>query len=228
MSDLRLLLLETSGKRGQVAVATAAGLMGVRRLAEGRHHARDLAPAVADLLREQGWSARQLDAVFVSRGPGSYTGLRVGLMSAKTLAYATGCALIAVDTFAVIAQQAPEGCSHVEVLADAQQQNVYVQAFARTPAGWHPTNELTIQPFDHWLATRNPRDWVTGPGLTKWQSRLPTDVSRVEEPARDPDVASLFELGLARYRNNERDEAFALEPLYLRPSSAELQWKGRT
>ena len=76
-------------------------------LDESRRHARDLAPAVRDLLAEQGWPARSLEAVIVSRGPGSYTGLRVGIMSAKTLAYATGCALLAVDTFAVIARQAP-------------------------------------------------------------------------------------------------------------------------
>ena len=56
-----------------------------------------------DLLADQGWKARDLTGVIVSRGPGSYTGLRVGIMTAKTLAYATGCALLAIDTFAAVA-----------------------------------------------------------------------------------------------------------------------------
>ena len=66
----------------------------MRRLDEARRNARDLAPAAAELLQKQGWKPIGLDAVLVSCGPGSYTGLRVGIMSAKTLAYATRCALI--------------------------------------------------------------------------------------------------------------------------------------
>src|SRR6185437_7257912 len=95
-------------------------LRSVRRLDETRRQARDLAPAMAALLAEQGWRPREVQAVLVSHGPGSYTGLRVGIMSAKTFAYATGCPLIAVDTFKAIALQAPESVAQVDVLADAQ------------------------------------------------------------------------------------------------------------
>src|SRR5437870_6540619 len=127
----RCLILETSGRIGQVALAHGARLGGVRQLDEARRHARDLAPAVRDLLAQAGWTARSLNAVIVSRGPGSYTGLRVGIMSAKALAYATGCTLVAIDTFAAIAQQAPAEVQQLDVLADAQQNRVYVQRFAR-------------------------------------------------------------------------------------------------
>ena len=81
--NARLLLIETSGRVGQVALADGPSVVGVRRLEESRHHARDLAPAVADLLAAASWTPRDLSAVAVSRGPGSYTGLRVGIMSAK-------------------------------------------------------------------------------------------------------------------------------------------------
>src|SRR5437773_12528724 len=99
----RSLILETSGRVGQVALARGATLLRTQRLDEARRHARDLAPAVAQLLQAERWQPRDLDAVLVSRGPGSYTGLRVGIMSAKALAYAVGCLLLAVDTFAAIA-----------------------------------------------------------------------------------------------------------------------------
>src|SRR5688572_8737443 len=103
MSDgPRALVLETSCRRGLVAVADGDRALAVRALDESRRNARDLAPAVAALLAEQGWKARQLEVVIVSVGPGSYTGLRVGIMSAKALAYATGCALVGVETFAVV------------------------------------------------------------------------------------------------------------------------------
>src|SRR5207253_3841699 len=131
----RVLVIETSGRAGQAALAHGDAIVAMRRLDEARRHARDLAPAVADMLADRGWRARQLDAIFVSRGPGSYTGLRVGIMSAKTLAYATGCGLLAIDTLAVVARQAPAAAERLDVLADAQQGKVYTQSFRRNAEG---------------------------------------------------------------------------------------------
>src|SRR5262245_20889227 len=150
-ADPRLLLLETSGRVGQVALAHGESLLGLRRLDETRRHARDLAPAVRDLLAEHGWRPRDLHAVVVSRGPGSYTGLRVGVMSAKALAYATGCTLLAPDTFAAIAVQTPAAAQRLDVLADAQQDRVYVQRFRRSGEGvWAPETALAIQTVTQW------------------------------------------------------------------------------
>ncbi len=223
----RLLILETSGRVASVAVAEGNRLLGTRRLDEARRHARDLAPAVAGLLTEQGWRPRDVHAVLVSRGPGSYTGLRVGVMSAKAFAYATGCALLAVDTFAAVALQAPDACDRLDVLADAQQERVYFQPFTREGGVWRPLEELTIVSVTDWLTQRRADAWVTGPGLKKWEGRLPPAVPRVEEARRDPRPESVLRLGLARHRAGERDAVWSVEPLYLRPSSAEEQWQGR-
>jgi tRNA threonylcarbamoyladenosine biosynthesis protein TsaB len=178
---------------------------------------------VGELLAAEGWSPRELHAVLVSRGPGSYTGLRVGIMSAKTLAYATGCALIGIDTFAAIAIQAGMAFRPVDVLADAQQDNIYVQSFRR---GMIPraVAELAIRPFTEWLAARNTDAWATGPALVKMRDRLPADMRVVEPEQWDPRPESLLRLGLPRYLAGERDDVWKLEPLYLRPSSAEEKW----
>src|SRR5829696_6432985 len=102
------LILETSGRVAQVGLARGGAVVRSSRLEETRRHARDLASTVDAMLKTEGLSPRDLTGVMVSRGPGSYTGLRVGLISAKALAYATGCHLVAVDTFAAIAHQAPQ------------------------------------------------------------------------------------------------------------------------
>jgi tRNA threonylcarbamoyladenosine biosynthesis protein TsaB len=222
----RLLILETSGRVGRVALAGGEKLLGVRSLDEARRHARDLAPAVKDLLAEAGWRPAAVEAVIVSRGPGSYTGLRVGLMSAKAFAYATGCAVLAIDTLAAIAEQAPADVLGVDVLADAQQNKVYVQRLARpAPAApWSPASPLHIQPFPQWLAQRDEQTWVTGPGLRGHEPQL-SGGRVVESRHWDPRPESLLRLGLERYRQGERDDLWTLEPLYLRPSSAEEQWQ---
>ncbi len=223
----RLLILETSGRIGHVALALGETVQRSRALDEARRHARDLAPAVAELLTAQGWRPRDLDGVLVSRGPGSYTGLRVGIMSAKTLAYATGCVLLALDTFAAIALQAPDEAAGIEVLADAQQDKVYAQRFVRpsSGAGWHPFSPLAIQPFEQWLAQRPEDVWVSGPGLRVYERRLPVGTKIVNSAQWDPHPQTLLQSGLERYLRGERDEVWTLEPLYLRPSAAEEKWQ---
>jgi tRNA threonylcarbamoyladenosine biosynthesis protein TsaB len=227
MAEPRLLILETSGRIGQVALAEGPVLRGVRRLDEARRHARDLAPSVVELLAAAQWQPRDLNGVVVSRGPGSYTGLRVALMSARAFAYATGCALLAVDTFTALAEQAPATATVLDVLADAQQEKIYVQRFVRpsAEAGWLPGSPLTIRPLGEWLADLPAPVLVTGPGLHRYRQRLPERVAVVDPDHWDPHPESLLRLGLRRYQAGERDDVWALEPLYLRPSSAEEQWR---
>jgi tRNA threonylcarbamoyladenosine biosynthesis protein TsaB len=223
----KLLLMETSGRNGFAAVTEGATLLQVRRLEEARRHARDLAPATVELLTAQGWKARDLHGVVVSLGPGSYTGLRVGIMSAKTLAYAVGCALIGVETFAVIAAQSPKEINRLDVVADAQQEKVYMQSFRRESGDWRSVDALAIRPFAEWLVAHAAGTWVSGPGLHRWAPRLPADASAVDAALWDPRPEALLQVGLARYEAGERDDPFTLEPLYLRASSAEQQQRAR-
>jgi tRNA threonylcarbamoyladenosine biosynthesis protein TsaB len=210
-----------------VALAQGPELLAVSGLDEAHRHARDLAPTISRLLREQQWRARDLEGVIVSRGPGSYTGLRVGVMSARTLAYATGCALLGVDTFAVVAFPVAGSVGRVDVLGDAQQDKVYFQPFKHTPTGWRPLADLRIVCWEDWLSQREASALVTGPGLAKWHDRLSADVPRADPADWHPRAANLLALGWARYEAGERDDLHTLEPLYLRPSSAEEQWERR-
>src|SRR5207248_3102083 len=101
-----------------------------------------------------------------------------------------------------------------------------VQSFARLDAGaWAPTSPLRIQAVANWLAGRDHGAWVTGPGLRVYGSRLSEDAPRVEATAWDPQPEGILKSGLARYRAGERDDLWTLEPLYLRPSSAEEKWQ---
>ncbi|RMF42321.1 MAG: tRNA (adenosine(37)-N6)-threonylcarbamoyltransferase complex dimerization subunit type 1 TsaB [Planctomycetota bacterium] len=94
------LAIECSGLGGEVAVCDRAMVLRQMRLPEGVGTVQTLAPAIADLLADQ-----QPEFIGLTAGPGSFTGLRVGLATAKLLAYAWGCPLAAVDTLEVIARQ---------------------------------------------------------------------------------------------------------------------------
>ena len=218
MTKQRLLIIDTAQRRGQVALALDERIVGSRLLEESRRHARDLVPMVRALLGEQGWTPRELTGVLVSRGPGSYTGLRVGLMSAKTLAYATGCVLMGIDTFAAIARQAPAGT--INVLADAQQGKIYVQRFVQGQGG-----PLEIWPFNNWSESLSPGTWVSGPGLDIFADKLPPHIQALPSENWLPRPESLLAIGLERLTRGESDDPFTLEPLYLRPSAAEEKRK---
>lgn len=220
----RFLILETSHRRGFVAVSAGDCVVDQRILEEARRHCRDLVPQVKALLDEQHWKPRELTGVIVSRGPGSYTGLRVGIMSAKTFAYITKCALIAVDTFAAIAEQAPIQANVIDVISDAQQEKVYVQRFRRENHGWHARSELAIRPLAEWTTTLDESIWVTGPGLENVEPKLAAGIPKADRIDWTPNAESLLRQGLDKWRQGEMADPFTLEPLYLRPSAAEEKW----
>ncbi len=222
----RILILETSGRTGEVALARGPTIIRHRLLDESRLHARELAPAVAAMLKEEGWRPPEIQAVIVNRGPGSYTGLRVGIMSAKAFAYATGCALIAVDGFHAIAIKAPLEAEEVHVIADAQQGRVYQQSFSRRleDGAIISASSIGIVEFEAWIQSVPPGEWISGPALRSFAGRLPARLKTPAQDEWDPHPRSILEIGLARYWAGERDDHWKLEPLYLRPSSAEEKW----
>jgi tRNA threonylcarbamoyladenosine biosynthesis protein TsaB len=227
-SEPRLLILETSGRAGLVGLAQGNRVLSQRWLEESRRQARDLVPFIAELLSEQGWNPRDLTAVVVSLGPGSYTGLRVGVISAKVLGYTTGCVVLGIPTFQAIARQAPVSHGRIDVLADAQKDRVYTQSFLRDDRGaLLPAGELRIVTWDEWAKTCPAGTVITGPGALKYPDRVPRGVAILAPDVREPQLESLLALALERLERSERDDPFALEPLYLRPSSAEEQWDAR-
>jgi tRNA threonylcarbamoyladenosine biosynthesis protein TsaB len=218
----RWLVLETSGRVGHVAVAEGGRVVAREVLSETRRHGRDLAPAVGRLLAAHGWNARDLTGVMVSRGPGSFTGLRVGIASAKTFAYAARCSLVAVDTFAAVAEQSPPEPLVLDVIADAQQGQLYVERFARAEPGgeWRTREPLAIRKASDWLATLPADAWVSGPGVAAVRLPLP-DGRAVAPNLREPGPESVLSVGLRKRASGVADDPWTLEPLYLRGSSAE-------
>jgi tRNA threonylcarbamoyladenosine biosynthesis protein TsaB len=220
------LILETSGRGGSIALGRGGAIVRTVSLDASRRHARDLTATVDALLKAQSLRPVELAGVMVSLGPGSYTGLRVGLISAKALAYATGCALIAVPTFAAIAEQAPAQCNKLWVIADALQGQIYLERFERDPAtGMLSTAQaLDVVPFDESIPWAAPETWFSGPGAALLGTNLPLKTYLVPEGDRHPRAESLFKVG-SRLKPATREEMFALEPLYLRGSSAEEKAK---
>ncbi len=220
------LILETSGRVARVGLACEGQMRRAADLDTARRHAREMVPTIEAMLKAESLRPADLTGIMVSRGPGSYTGLRVGLATAKALAYAVGCELRAVETFAAIAEQAPPEVRFVTVIADALQGQVYAQHFASPHESWLAENQLRISTVGEFAATLIVGEWVSGPGVAVYDSQIPGANPRVPESDREPRVESVFAVGL-RQMPLTKEELFALEPLYLRGSSAEEKAKER-
>ena len=181
-------------------------------------------------MREAGKSIHDVDVLAVGLGPGSYTGLRVGLTAAKTLAYATGAALLGLDSFEAIARNAPSDASRISVIADAQRGQLYVAEYDQEPPDrLFCTRTCQIEPVHAWLARLQPGTFVLGPGLDspRIRSVLPAGFDLPDSALNFPVGHRLIDLARATWSTGRRDDPWLLEPRYLRQSSAEEQWGSR-
>ncbi len=150
-----MLGIETSGERGSVALLREDELLAEHRFAQGYRHARNIMAGVADVVRSAGVDRGEIDAVGVTDGPGSFTGLRVGVTCAKTLAWLLGLPAVGVPTLDVLAQNVrPE--EHLDArgrpvrtvcpLLDARRGFVYGAVFEWRDGLWHDTIGLMAGP----------------------------------------------------------------------------------
>jgi tRNA threonylcarbamoyladenosine biosynthesis protein TsaB len=230
VSQHRWLLIETSRREGLVGLGVGGTVIAAKRLDGFRRHVQDLAPVMSDLLIGANWGPTQVYGVAVSLGPGSYTGLRVGVMSAKAFAFATGCRLVGIPTFDVLARQFDVPALRLDVIADALKDKLYVQGYARRGATeeWTTAMELAIVPKQAWLSRVTGDLAVSGPGVPLVEKDLPTAILVADPAQRQPALQAL--LDLAEISDGDANPAVALtmEPIYVRPSSAEEQWAERT
>ena len=197
------------------------GVTTSRVLDHDRRHVEVLMPGIQELLRESGCAVRDITRVVVDRGPGLYTGLRVGVTTAKVIAYARKIELIGVDTLAVIARQVPARDSRYWVVMDALRSQLYVGLFHRDAEGSvtqrSPTELVDIDP---WLQRRND-DPVAGPGVSCVQGRLPSDAILGVEEDWQPRASSVAQLAWKLHRAGKQIDPFVFTPDYYRPSYAE-------
>lgn len=223
---MRIVAIETSGRDASLAALegvrdgdkTAACLVREVTVTGPERTAQFLAPRLNDLLQATDWPAKSIQLVAVAVGPGSFTGLRIGVTTAKTLAYAVGAELIGVNTLSVIASQAPPAVGPVWVVMDAQRQELFAAKFdgERKPIG-----ETRIFSQSQWLSALTPGDRVTGPGLQRMRSVLPTGIDVVDESKWQPMAAAVGQLGWRDYCAGRHDDLWKLLPQYYRASAAE-------
>ena len=224
---LNLLALDTSTPRATLALTRGeTRLAGSDATATGGRHGRNLIPEIRALIQSANLTPREIDAIAVGLGPGSYTGLRVGITAAKTLAFALGKPLVTIDSFTAIARNAPPEARQIHVVADAQRGDLYLTRFTRGTLGEPPVSlgALAVVEMTAWAAELPAGAWVLGSALNRLRLTWPARISLGTAEQGYPSADALILLGRAAVEAGRWADPHSLEPAYIRRSAAEDQW----
>src|SRR5436190_4766913 len=131
----RALAIETSGRIGSIALIDGDSILAEEQFAHGLANAAQILPIIDRLCRARNWTPADLRELYVSVGPGSFTGLRIGVTLCKAIAFATGAKIVAVPTARVLAENAPSDAQNLIIVLDAKRDQIFTARFQRaTPS----------------------------------------------------------------------------------------------
>ncbi|MEW6522336.1 MAG: tRNA (adenosine(37)-N6)-threonylcarbamoyltransferase complex dimerization subunit type 1 TsaB [Bacillota bacterium] len=223
-----MLAMDTSSRVCTVALGGASGLLGEFSLGVDRAHSRWLHPAIARLLGDTGINGDDITAVAVSVGPGSFTGLRIGVACAKALAYAWGVPVIPVPTLDVLARAAGPAAGLVSPVVVARRGEVYAGLYRCGQRVEGPLAEEEEAWLGH-LRSLQEDVLVLGDALDRkdapLRERLGPGLTAAPPSMCLPRAAIVAELGWELMAKGVVTHAFSATPLYLKKAQAEIVWE---
>lgn len=210
-----ILNIETSTKNCSVSVAKEGRTIFCNEIAEeGYSHAERLHVFIEKSLKEAGIAYKDLSAIAVSQGPGSYTGLRIGVSAAKGLCFALGLPLIAVDTMQVLASQATVSGGLIVPMIDARRMEVYSAIFN--------ANHERVREVQAEIINENSFENIeenihfVGDCAEKCKSVLTKNNFVFLEEIRYPSAKDMSAISFEKYKKNDTVDVAYFEPFYLK------------
>ncbi len=221
---MKVLGIETATKAGGAAIMDGAGLVGEIYEVEGPTHSRRLLPAIDRLLAEAGWRPGDIELVAVSIGPGSFTGLRIGLAAAKGFAFASGSRIIGVPTLDAFAYRVTKASCGLPILPviDARRSEVFTAMFDAT--GKRKSEDENLKPEILANKIKGRKMVLAGDGARLYENILmeALDSSSVRAGADydDPRPGAVAEMGSILYEKGSVSDPATLTPIYVRAPDA--------
>ena len=220
IEDPLILHIETSTAVCSAALSRGAALLSLKEDTEGRSHARLLSVFIDEILHEQHITAKQLDAVSVVEGPGSYTGLRVGVSTAKGICYGIQKPLIAVNSLQSLAELAihkallPDSNSLIAPMIDARRMEVYTALFDSSGSMVRHTEAIIIneQSFEEELEKHH--IVFVGDGAEKCRSLL--NHRNALFTTLNASATGMVKIALAAFNKQKFVDTAYFEPYYLK------------
>lgn len=220
------LAFDTATQFMTVAISDGKSVVAEYTSSSKKDHSSRLMPAVEMVMKEAGISTTELQGIIVGKGPGSYTGLRIGVSTAKSLAWSLNIPLVGVSSLSLIARSAKHFNGYVVPFMDARRGQVYTGLYGIIDGKWTAIEEDRLVLMKDWLQTLKQvnkplffvshdmemyREMIEGYQL----SNISDSYGRAGE---------LIELGIQLLNSQQHDDAKSFAPEYLRLAEAEYNW----
>ncbi len=218
-----ILGINTSTLQFSLALMNNRGcLVGEIYLSTGKRHFGGLFPSLDFLLHSLDKRISDITCVAVALGPGSFTGLRVGLSSAKGLAHALDVPIVGINSLEALAIQVPHSSLPITALIESRRNDVFVAQFH-----WTSKSRLTRIGENQCLEYESLKGQITLPSIfvgnnyetqyPKLKESIPTGINFAPSHSWSVRASSVCSLGLRRFLDGELDDMATLVPIYLRP-----------
>jgi tRNA threonylcarbamoyladenosine biosynthesis protein TsaB len=226
-----LLALDTATSQVGVALGDSGEVRAEVRLGGGRRHAEQLAPAIRALTEWTGIRLDQLAAIAVDIGPGLFTGLRVGVTTAKVMAQALRIPVVPVVSLDLVASPVRHTRRTIVAVLDARRREVFHASYLPVPGGVQRVTEYGVSTPDDLVAdleATGDEVLLVGDGVATHRASFDA-LERAELAGPEfaaPSTAALVALASSRVEREEFTTPWEVHPLYLRASDAEINWAG--
>ena len=218
---MHVLAIETSIQPGSIALLRGDMLLQHVRLDHQQRTTQSLIPAIKQMLAQNNVPPPEVDLIAVSEGPGSFTGLRIGMTVAKTFAFVTQSRTVAINTMDVIAAGCQLTSAHCSVVMDAQRKQLFTALYKVGSQQIRRISDVSISSIEDWLTSLTPNHSVTGPGLERIVDRLPANCTVASAQNWEPSAVALGQLALQQVASIQTDDFWKMVPNYYRKSAAE-------
>ena len=225
-----VLAIETSTPQTSVAVGTDQGVLGSTSLSWGRGHSEIVVPAIHQLLDWAELRPGQIGGVAVGLGPGLFTGLRVGVATARALAQVLRVPIVGIGSLDVLAFSVRYSRWRIVAVTDGKRGEVFSASYRPVPGGVTRDSEYHVWPPQRLAAeleASGEETLLVGSGALLYRRELEESGGRMEFASMSrafPDAESLLELALPRFHREETSRPVDVVPYYVRKSDAEIDW----
>ena len=228
-----ILGIDTATPAVGCAIGGHEGVLASFSAARGRRHAETLVPAIDFLRRSVGIELDELGAIAVDVGPGLFTGLRVGVATAKAMASALRVPVVGVPSLDLVAFPVRFTPRLIASVVDARRGEVFFAFYRQVPGGLQRVSEPRVGSTDELTAellASGEECLAVGDGACRYADELRelTTVEVADAGLAHPSAASLVQLAHARALREEFVNPWDVEPVYLRKADAEINWSVRT
>ena len=229
-----ILSIDSSTPVAGIAVSDGKKLLGEVMINTQNTHSEKLMPMVAQLLNDLQMHIQQIDAVAITCGPGSFTGLRIGMATAKGIVQGGNKKLIAIPTLDTLAQNLNHYPGIICPIMNAQKKQVYTAIYKSTETGMERLSDyqaIEAEKLADQLLELGETVWFTGDGVDAFADvfcdKLGDRCRLADGNTVLPRAGALAMLAAERAEQEQFDDLYQAELIYIRKSEAEVQWEAR-